>query len=51
MSYFGFWVQLSGGLAGLWLAFTEHRARPERKVWLLLLIGGIGFIVSALFNI
>jgi hypothetical protein len=44
---FGFWVQLSGGLAGLWLAFAEYRAHRERKVWLLLLAVSIGFIISA----
>ena len=48
---FGFWVQLSGGLAGLWLAFAEYRARPDRKVWLLVLVASIGFIISAVASI
>ena len=48
---FGFWVRLLGGLAGLWLALAEYRKRPERKVWLLLLVGSIGLILTGIFHI
>jgi len=44
-------VRLLGGLAGLGLALAEYRKRPERKVWLLLLVGSIGLILTGIFHI
>lgn len=40
------WLRIAGGVAGLWLAYTERRKNPQKKVWVLLLIGSIGLIVT-----
>jgi hypothetical protein len=45
------WLRIAGGVAGLWLTFNEYRKRPDRKVWILLLLGSIGLIVTGIFHI
>lgn len=50
MTFFD-WVRIAGGVAGLWLTYTERRKNPQKKAWILLLIGSIGFILAGIVHL
>jgi hypothetical protein len=45
------WIRIAGGVFFLWVAYRERQRRPDRKVWILGLIAGIGFILLGVFHI
>ena len=45
------WIRIVGGVVLLWEAYRQRQKNPQKKAWILLLIGGILFIVAGAFRL
>jgi hypothetical membrane protein len=45
------WIRIAAGLLFFAMAYQEHRRRPDRKIWILGAIVGIGLILAGVFHI
>jgi hypothetical membrane protein len=45
------WVRIVSGIAALCLAYEARRKNPQKKGWILFVIGGIGFVLTGAFHI
>jgi hypothetical protein len=45
------WIRIVGGVVFFWEAYRQRQKNPQKKVWILLLVAGVGFVLTGAFRI
>src|ERR1043166_6187204 len=45
------WIRIIGGAVLLWETYRQRQKNPQKKAWVLFLIGSIGLVVTGAFRI